>query len=268
MVGGYYQIPIKQEDIHKTTVKTPLGNYEFRVLPQGLTNSPAVFQATMNSVFKDATGKYVLVYLDDILVFSKTPQEHKIHLRKVFQTLREHKFYLKPTKCESFQPGVKYLGHIVSGQGIKPDPRKLTLSKLGLHPRMHTNYVPSLDWLTTSENSFRATVKKRIPLTPFFFPLTALLKGTTPYNWTDDCQVAFDTLKHALITTPILKAPDFTQDAKGELLHKFTVIVDASESNMAVGAVLMQGENATITQTLSFRPKSIFTTSGTLDGLM
>jgi hypothetical protein len=84
MVGGYYQIPIKQEDIHKTTVKTPLGNFEFRVLPQGLTNSPAVFQATMNSVFKDAIGKYVLVYLDDILVFSKTPEEHKIHLRELY----------------------------------------------------------------------------------------------------------------------------------------------------------------------------------------
>ena len=163
-------------------------------------------------------------------------EEHKIHLQKVLQTLRENEFYLKPTKCEFFKPELKYLGHIVSAAGIKPDPKKMEIVETWPTPKD----AHQLRTFLGLANYFRKFIQGYSKVT---VPLTALLKNKAVYTWTTDCQIAFDALKHALITAPVLKAPDFTKDAKGEWLHKFTVIVDASESNMAVGAVLMQGDH-------------------------
>ena len=119
---GYYQLRIDKADCAKTAFVTPLGLYELKVLPFGLANAPAVFQQTMHHLFHKQMGKTVLVYLDDILVFSKTPAEHLQHLREVLEILRQQKFYCRLHKCQFNQTEISYLGHLVSEEGIRPDP--------------------------------------------------------------------------------------------------------------------------------------------------
>ena len=106
--SGYFQIRISEEDAKKTAFTTPLGQYEFKVLGQGLANSPATFQSVMNRIFAPHLYKFVVVYLDDILVFSKTPEEHVEHLKLVLALLRQHKFFAKKEKCSFNQPEVSW----------------------------------------------------------------------------------------------------------------------------------------------------------------
>jgi hypothetical protein len=123
--SGYHQIRIKEEDIHKTAFRTRYGHYEFVVVPFGLTNTPATFMCLMNNVFRKYLDKFVIVFIDDILIYSKTKEEHEEHLRIVLQTLREHQLYAKFSKCEFYQDKVQYLGHVISGEGISVDPEKV-----------------------------------------------------------------------------------------------------------------------------------------------
>lgn len=125
LMQSHYQIPITAADYPKTAFKTAQGLFKFKALPFGLTNAPAIFQNSMNTIFQKQIGKFVLVYLDDVLVFSKTPGEHLEHLRIVFQTLREAKLYGRLHKCNFNQTSVKYLGHLMSNDGIRPDPAKV-----------------------------------------------------------------------------------------------------------------------------------------------
>ena len=109
----------------KTAFRTPFGHYQFKVLSFGLTNAPAIFQAMMNDISRPYLDDFVLVYLDDILIFSKTPKEHMRHLRIVFDTLREHKFYAKKSKCHFNASELEYLGHVVGKDDIRVDPKKV-----------------------------------------------------------------------------------------------------------------------------------------------
>ncbi|KAJ9521060.1 hypothetical protein QJQ45_022784 [Haematococcus lacustris] len=167
---GYHQIRVAPEDIHKTAFRTRYGHFEFTVLPFGLCNAPATFQRLMNDVLHDLLDDCVLVYLDDILIFSRTPQEHIAHLRRVLDLLRKHKLYAKLSKCEFGMDQTSFLGHIVSASGIACDPAKAQ-------------------------------------------------------------QSAFDALKQALVSAPILIAPDPSQP--------YTLRCDAS--SIGIGAVLSQG---------------------------
>ncbi|MDR4861104.1 reverse transcriptase family protein [Klebsiella pneumoniae] len=119
---GYHQMKIKKEDIPKSAFVTCYGQYEYTVMSFGLTNAPATFSHLMNSIFMEYLDKFVVVYLDDILIYSKNEQEHAEHLRLVLMKLREHRLYPKFSKCEFWLPEVTYLGHVISGKGIAVNP--------------------------------------------------------------------------------------------------------------------------------------------------
>ena len=123
--SGYHQVRIKDEDIHKIAFRTRYGHHEFVVLPFGLTNAQATFMFLMNIVFNKYLNKFVLVFLDDILIYSKNEEEHEEHLRLVLQLLREHKMYVKLRKCDFYKDRIHYLGHIISEEGISVDPRNI-----------------------------------------------------------------------------------------------------------------------------------------------
>ena len=123
--SGYHQIKIRAEDIPKTAFSTRYGLYEYLVMSFGLTNAPAHFMYLMNSVFMPELDKFVVVFIDDILIFSKNEEEHAEHLRIVLQRLREHKLYAKFSKCEFWLKKVQFLGHVISEDGISVDPSKI-----------------------------------------------------------------------------------------------------------------------------------------------
>ena len=122
LTSGYWQIAIAAADRHKTAFRTRYGHYEFNVMPFGLTNAPATFQSLMNDIFRDMLDICVVVYLDDILVYSKNDEDHEKHVRQVLQRLREHKLYARPSKCTFFTDTVEYLGHVIGSDGIRPNP--------------------------------------------------------------------------------------------------------------------------------------------------
>ena len=122
--SGFYQVRIREGDCWKSAIRTSLGTFEWLVMPMGLSNSPATFQRLMNGVMKDHVGKFVIVYLDDILIYSETLEQHKKHLATVLQTLRDAKLYCKPKKCLFATTRLQFLGHIVENGTITADPEK------------------------------------------------------------------------------------------------------------------------------------------------
>ena len=123
--SGYHQVRIKDEDIFKTAFKNRYGHYKFVVIPFGLTNAPVVLMCLMNNVMHKYLDKFVVIFIDDILIYLKTEEEHKEHLNFFFQELQEHKLFAKFSNCDFFKDKIQYLGHVVTKEGISVDPEKI-----------------------------------------------------------------------------------------------------------------------------------------------
>ena len=237
--SGYFQIRISPEDAHKTAFTTPLGQYEFKVLGQGLANSPATFQSVMNRIFAPHLHKFVVVYLDDIMVYSKTPEEHLEHLEIVLKILQENQFYTKPEKCTFNLHEVKFLGHIVGRGGLRVDPKKVEVVKDWPTPKDATEIRQFLG-LT---NYFRKFIKDYSSIAA---PLMDLTRKDTDIKtaWSTLHDEAFLQLKQALTTAPLLALPDFTQP--------FELVSDASLRG--TGAILLQNEKVIAYTSKKFSP--------------
>ena len=153
--SGYHQLRIKDVDVHKTTFRTRYAHYEFLVMPFGLKNAPAVFMDLMNRVFRPYVDQFVVVFLDDILMYSKDRESHETHFRVVLETLRQEQLYAKLIECEFWLNEVSFLGHVVSKEGIRVDPKKIEWLLNGSHQEMLQKCVVSWVWQVTIEDLLR-----------------------------------------------------------------------------------------------------------------
>ncbi|CAJ2641599.1 unnamed protein product [Trifolium pratense] len=220
--SGYHQIRMASADVQKTAFRTHLGHYEFLVMPFGLCNAPSTFQNVMNTVFQQYLCQFVIVFFDDILVYSKTLEEHLHHLELVFNCLLENKFFLKDSKCTFAQESISYLGHIVSAKGVGPDPEKIQAMSEWPIPTT----IKQLRGFLGLTGFYQKFVKDYAIIAS---PLTDLLRKDA-FNWSASAQIAFDALKKAMSEAPVLVLPNFDEE--------FTMETDASGTGM--GAVLCQ----------------------------
>ncbi|GBG81139.1 hypothetical protein CBR_g31815 [Chara braunii] len=223
--SGYHQIEMAKEDVYKTTFKTRYGTYEFLVMPFGLCNAPGTFQTEMHRIFKPYLDKFMVVYLDDILVFSKTTREHAEHLTLVLQSLQNHQYKINREKSFFGVPSVIYLGHVISGDGLAPEEAKIAAIQEWPQPQTVRD-VRSFFGLASY---YRKFVRN---FSAVAAPLTNLTKKDTPFLWSLHCQMTFARLKQALTRAPALKLSDPTLP--------FVLTTDASQ--YGIGAVLQQDD--------------------------
>jgi hypothetical protein len=235
LLSGLYQIRMRESDVEKTGFCTPYGNFHFKVMPMGLCGAPPTFQYLMDDVFRKdlpVSGvpvpywKFLAVYLDDICIFSSSLEEHLVHLRAVLHRLREHKLYVKPTKCAWGQSEIEFLGHFVSASGMRANPER---SK-ALQDWPEPTSVSELRSLLGTFNYLRSYIRR---FSDIVSPLVALTRKGVVWRWRDDVEGhALRTLKQALLDSPVLIAPNPDKP--------YFVITDASD--FAVGASLEQEE--------------------------
>ncbi|KAL0541426.1 hypothetical protein IC582_021471 [Cucumis melo] len=221
--SGYHQLRIKDEDVPKTAFRSRYGHYEFIVMSFGLTNAPAVFMDLMNRVFREFLDTFVIVFIDDILIYSKTEAEHEEHLRMVLQTLRDNKLYAKFSKCEFWLKQVSFLGHVVSKDGVSVDPAKIEAVTGWTRP----STVSEVRSFLGLAGYYRRFVEN---FSRIATPLTQLTRKGAPFVWSKACEDSFQTLKQKLVTAPVLTVPDGS--------GSFVIYSDASKKGL--GCVLMQ----------------------------
>ncbi|KAG8501067.1 hypothetical protein CXB51_003130 [Gossypium anomalum] len=223
LLSGYHQIRVQVLDVPKTAFKTHEGHYKFLVMSFALTNAPSTFQATMNEVFKSFLRKFVLVFLDDILIYSRSWQELLNHVKLVLTILRECGLVAKTSKCVFGQKKVEYLGHLVTREGLAVDPQKIEAIKTWPQP----TGVKEVRSFLGIAGYYRKFIKGFATIAAL---LSDLLCKETPFNCTDKAQETFEKLKQCLCTLPVLGLPDFTKD----------FVVETDASRVGIGAVLHQ----------------------------
>ena len=220
---GYWQVELEEADREKTAFTTGSGLYHFKVMPMGLTNAPATCQRLMEMVLRGLPWKTCLVYLDDVLIYSRSFDEHLQHLEEILSRFQTNGLKLNPSKCCFARDQVQFLGHVVSKNGIQPDPQNVKSVQDWPTPRSATEVRAFLGLCSYYRKFIRSFAHHSVPL-------HALTEKNAPFQWTSQCQDAFTYLKHALSNPPVVTFPDFSLP--------FSLYTDASCS--AIGAVLSQ----------------------------
>ncbi|GJT35903.1 putative reverse transcriptase domain-containing protein [Tanacetum coccineum] len=223
--SGYHQLRVREEDIPKTAFRTRYGHYEFQVMPFGLTNAPAVFMDLMNRVCKPYLDKFVIVFIDDILIYSKNKQEHEEHLKQILELLKKEELYAKFSKCEFWISKVLFLGHMIDSEGIHVDPAKIEAIKDWTSPKSPTEIRQFLGLVGYYQRFIKGFSK-------IAKPMTKLTQKKVKLVWSDKQEAAFQLLKQKLCSAPILTLPEGSED--------FIAYCDTSKKGL--GAVLIQGE--------------------------
>ena len=223
LASGYWQVELHPQDREKSAFATCYGLYEFRVMPFGLCNAPATFQQLMENLLNGLQWRTCLVYLDDIIVYSKTFDEHLDRLREVFDLLGEAGLKLKPKKCQLFRHSVPYLGHVISAEGVKTDPEKTkTVAEwpMPVNVKQLRSFLGLASYYRRFIQGFAETAA----------PLYRLTENEADFTWTDQCNTAFRELKRQLTMAPVLAFPSFGEE----------FILDTDASNFGIRAVLSQ----------------------------
>jgi len=241
--SAYNLIRIQEGDEYKTAFRTKFGHYEYLVMPFGLKNAPATFQSFINAVLRPYLDKFVILYLDDILIFSKNLEEHHNHVRMVLQKLIENNLYVKLSKCEFDQEKVEFLGYVLSGKGISTDPKKIAAIKEWPVPKN----IKDVQRFVGLCNYYRRFVKNFSNIAK---PLHNLTKNNVKFIWDNKCEQAFNELKTRLTTAPILRFPDPQKQ----------FIVECDASNFAIGAVLSQYDDNKILHPVAYYSRNLSNT--------
>jgi hypothetical protein len=223
--SGYHQLRIKEADVQKTAFVTRYVQYEFTVMPFGLTNAPAFFMNLMNKVFMEELDKFVVVFIDDILIYSKSREDHEHHLRIVLRILRSHQLYAKLSKCEFWLEKIAFLGHILTAEGIEVDPSKVEAVSKWKQP----SNISEVRSFLGMAGYYRCFIKG---FSSIERPMTELLNKDNKFMWNPKCEESFQIIKKKLTTAPVLTLPDIHQN--------FVIFCDASRQGL--GCVLMQNE--------------------------
>ncbi|GJU26629.1 putative reverse transcriptase domain-containing protein [Tanacetum coccineum] len=225
--SGYHQLTVRDEDIPKSSFRTRYGHYDFQVMPFGLTNAPAVFMDLMNRVCKPYLDKFVIVFIDDILIYSHNEEEHANHLRIILELLRKEKLYAKFSKCDFWICIVQFLGHLINSQGLHVDPAKIEAVKNWTSP---TTPIEVRQFLGLA-GYYQRFIKGFSKIAK---PLTKLTQKNKNYIYGEEQESAFQLLKQKLYEAPILALPEGNND--------FVIYCDASLQGLV--AVLMQREKS------------------------
>ena len=223
LASGFHQMKVEDSSVKYTAFNTRYGLYEFLVMPFGLTNAPSYFVDLMNRIFRDYLDKFVLIFIDDILIYSRTVEEHENHLHLVLSRLREKDLKAKFSKCAFWKEEVHFLGHVVSAKGISVNPNKIVAIQAWKRP----STVGEVRSFMGMAGYYRRFIKDFSKMSS---PLTNLTRKNQPFRWTEKCEQAFSKIKEALVNAPVLRVPEGNED--------LIVYTDASGSGL--GAVLMQ----------------------------
>ena len=198
---GYHQLRVRETDIPKTAFKTRYGPFEFTVMPFELTNAPAAFMDLMHRVFQSYLDQFVVVFVNDILIYSQSEREHEDHLRIVLQLLRDHQLYVKFSKCEFWLTDVRFLGHVVPVSGVSVDPEKVKAVMSWDRPKS----VFEIRIFLGLARYYRRFIED---FSRFAAPMTRLTQNEVKFDWDDQCEEAFQELRRSLTTALILIVPD------------------------------------------------------------